>query len=101
MASCPRCKRPMKGNHIEVQGVQLGPKCAIVVHRRQRIRESFGTSGRHLQKCSVTGREFYAGDGTDKFCPTTLCVVCKYNTPPFLGVERCPLEVEFALLEIT
>lgn len=91
---CPRCRRAVKDRGVSIQGVLFGPECGSIVYRRQRARESFGESEKEQRVCSVSLKLFFTKKESDDICPGVLCAHCRYNTPPFLKVGLCPLEVE-------
>lgn len=85
---------------MSIQGLLFGPECGSIVYRRQRARESFGETPKETKVCSVSGKTFYAKDESSKICPPMMCAYCRYNTPPFLKVALCPLEIEVKQREL-
>lgn len=91
---CPRCNRQVRDRGITIQGLVYGPLCASVVSRRQRVRESFGSSKLTEHVCKISGMVYLARAESEAICPPTMCAHCRFNTPSFMSADSCALEIQ-------
>jgi hypothetical protein len=90
--TCAKCHKPIPTRTVVYyRGAPLGPTCADVIRRRERLRSE--GENRRVVKNEDTGLTHIVSDNGD-VCPDVNdhCLQCS-----FLKQKECPVETKFAL----